>query len=510
MNPRIAIIDKCPSRNKYENYFPFEFTLYHLSSKILTKVLKKDVDIDIDENLYDYIILVGSEAAKHFAKASVTNSAGVLLENKYLCITNPAALIFKPEGKPEFERTVKKICSYIDGTALNTTITGDFKGINDTKEAVAFFKEVLQNAHTFVAWDTEDTALYPRDGHVLGISMSYKVNHGRYVSSDCIDEECLELLQQIIDKFETVFHNLKFDWKMLEYHMGLKFDPKRSHDTMVEHYVLDESEGTHGLKLLAIKHTNYGNYDAELTSFIEQYCATHNMLKEDFNYGMIPFDIISRYAAIDTAATLELHYKFFPIVMGHPKLSQLYTKIMIPSTVFLTEMEEAGIPMSVERLKAASAYLNEEIDAAKTFLYTFPEVAQFEQLQGKIFNPGSVVQLRSLLFDFLGLTPTGKLTGTGAISTDAEVLEILSEEHPIPKAILQIRKLTKIRSTYIDKIIPELDRDNRVRTNFNNTFTTSGRLSSSGKFNAQQIPRDNPIIKGCIQAKEGWLITQQD
>jgi DNA polymerase I-like protein with 3'-5' exonuclease and polymerase domains len=140
----------------------------------------------------------------------------------------------------------------------------------------------------------------------------------------------------------------------------------------------------------------------------------------------------------------------------------------------------------------------------------FPELHALEKDQGEVFNPNSVQQLRKLLFDYVGLTPTGKLTATGAISTDAEVLEELSQEHPLPAAILAIRQKTKLLSTYINKILPQLDRDRRIRTNFNLIFTTSGRLSSSGTFNAQQIPRDDPIIKGCIVAPPGYKIVSQD
>ena len=112
-------------------------------------------------------------------------------------------------------------------------------------------------------------------------------------------------------------------------------------------------------------------------------------------------------------------------------------------------------------------------------------------------------QLRILLFDFLRLTPTGKLTGTGAQSTDAEVLKTLSSEHPIPGVILDIRQKSKIKNTYLDKVIPALDKDSRIRTGFNLTSTTSGRLSSSGKLNMQQLPRDNAAVKGCIIAQPG-------
>ena len=265
MGKKIAIIDKAPSRNNYSSYFEFEFDLYHLSSIPLTKVLKKDVDIEINTDEYDYIILVGSEAAKFYAKvSSVSGVAGTLIEDKYICITNPAMLIFKPEGKPDFERTVKKIHEHINGQFVDYAKLGTFKGIIDETEALAYLDEILEFGDTYVAWDTETTALYPRDGYVLGISLSYKLNDGRYISSDCITDRVVEKLQLIADSFETVFHNLKFDWKMIEYHFGIQFDENCCHDTMVEHYVLDETPGTHGLKQLAIKYTGYGDLQKKM------------------------------------------------------------------------------------------------------------------------------------------------------------------------------------------------------------------------------------------------------
>lgn len=508
---KIAIIDKCPSKTDYSKYFDFEFEHFHLSSVYLQKILKKDVDLDIDIDYYDYVILVGAEATKHFAKASVTNTAGLLLEGRFLPLSNPAMLAFRPEGKPEFERAVSQIKKYISGETTNTAVTGDFKGIEDVEEANAFFQEVLDSNAEAVALDTETTALYPRDGYVLGVSISYKLSHGRYISADAIDEHGLDLLQEIVTKWgeNIVFHNRKFDEKMMSYHFGLNFHPM-CQDTMVEHYVLDESEGTHGLKGLAIKHTNYGEYDKALDDFREEYCKQHGITKDTFTYDLIPFDVISVYAAIDTAVTLELHHKFRPIIAKNPKLESVYRNILIPGVKFLTDMEEVGIPMDRGRLVAAENYLDKWILEAKEEIYQFEEIKRYERDTGKIFNPNSVQQLRTVLFDYLKLTPTGKLTKTGALSTDAEVLEELSEEHPLPAAILKVRQLGKIRSSYISKILPELDKDERIRTNFNLTFTSSGRLSSSGKFNAQQIPRDDPIIKGCIKAPNGYKIVSQD
>lgn len=506
---KIAVIDKAPNRTRYNEFFNFEFTHYHMSSKAIAKLLKKDVDLVVDLEPYDYVVLVGSEAAKEYAKiTSVTTMAGQLVDNKFIAISNPAMLSFKPEGKPDFDRAVDKIHKYINGTLKPQTV-GDYAGINNTSQAKKFLQEILDNAQGYVAWDTETTALYPRNGYVLGVSLTYKTHQGRYILTDCFDEECVQMLQEIATKFYAVFHNMKFDYKMIKYHLGIEFDRKRVHDTMVMHYVLDESD-SHGLKPLALKYTDYGDYDTELDDFKRAYCAQHGMLQEDFTYDLIPYDVISKYAAIDTAVTFDLFQKFWPLVQKNSKLLWVYDNLLIPGTLFLMDMEEVGIPMSRERMRAAELYLDEEINKAKEIVYAFPAVKQFEQDTGKIFNPNSVMQLRVVLFDYLGLSPTGKKTKTGAVSTDAEVLEELSEEHPLPAAILKVRQLGKIQNTYISKILPQIDRDGRIRTNFNLIFTTSGRLSSSGKFNAQQIPRDDPIIKGCIVAPAGYTIVSQD
>lgn len=506
---KVALIDKAPNKTRYSDYFPFEYDHFHMSQVPITKLLKKDVTLEFDPEPYDLVILVGSEAAKEYAKVtSVTNMAGQLIKDKFVCITNPAMLSFKPEGKPDFQRALDKIIKIYEGT--NTTgVKGDFLGIDDTKEAKRFFREVLDNAEGYVAWDTETTALYPRDGYVIGLSMTYKEKQGRYISTDCLDELCIALLQKIANSFDTVFHNMKFDFKMIKYHLGIDFPRDRVHDTMVMHYVLDEND-SHGLKQLALKYTDYGDYDSPLDDFKKEYCNSHGLKQDQFTYDLIPFDIIADYAAKDTGVTYELFHKFWPILQKNDKFMWVYKNLMIKGTLFLMDMEEVGIPISRERMAAADIFLSEEIQRAKQVVFSFDAIRQFEQDSGKIFNPNSVMQLRKVLFDYLGLTPTGKKTKAGAISTDAEVLKQLAEEHELPGAILKVRQLGKIQNTYINKILPELDKDGRIRTNFNLTFTTSGRLSSSGKFNAQQIPRDDPIIKGCIKAPDGYVIVNQD
>lgn len=508
---KIAVIDKCPSGVNYKKYFNFDFDHFHLSSVRLQKILKKDIDLNVDLSDYNYVVLIGSEAAKVYAKiTSITDKAGHLIDGKFIPLTNPAVLAFKPEAKAGFDKALESLHSILDGT-YNVSTEGDWRGIREEIEAEVYIEELLYDQNCpVIALDTETTALYTRDGYVLGISICGRNREAVYIESDAMSEVAVQLLQKLIDSKTIVFHNAKFDMKMLSYHFGLRFNLKSTHDTLLIHYMLDETQGSHGLKSLALKYTNYGDYDKDLETFKESYCKQYKVLKEDFTYDLIPFEIIYKYAAIDTAATLDIFNMFWPLLKKNESLLNVYQTIMIPALFGLTEIEEIGIPISKERMEFARTIVTSRLEAATAALYELDEVKQFEKDRNAIFNPNSVVQLRSLLFDYLRLTPTGKLTGTGAHSTDADVLEELSSEHPVVRQILTIRQLSKILNTYITKIITQLDRDGRIRTGFNLTSTTSGRLSSSGKFNAQQIIRDDPIIKGCIKAKPGYKIVSQD
>lgn len=511
---KVAIIDKCPSNVNYKWHFKFDFDLFHLSSVKLSKILRKDVDIDINVDEYDYIITVGSEASKFFAKiTSVTDYAGFLVEDKYIPIMNPAILAFKPDNKPAFEKSLENIHKIISGENL-ISLEGTFLGIQNTEEAIQFLDLVDTQAKDtkVIFMDTETSSLYPRDGHVLGISICAADRYAGYIDSDCIDDIVVEKLQNLINKYKVVFHNAKFDIKMLQYHFSLKFFDYG--DTIIMHYLLDETQGSHGLKQLALKYTKFGDYDKDLENFKDKYCRDHKILKEQFTYDLIPFNIIYRYAAIDTAVTLELYNMFFPILEKNPKLLKLYNTLMIPANSALIKIEETGVPFDKSRLEFAKSTISASINKATDHLYSLPEVVKFQENKGDTFNPNSVVQLRKLLFDELKLKPTvDKKTGTGMQSTDSEVLESLQGQHPVIDSILSIRKLGKIKNTYIDSISPAIDMDSRVRTGFNLINTTSGRLSSSGKFNAQQLPRDEMRIKGCIRGTgkyEGWNIVSQD
>ena len=508
---KIALVETKPTATNFKKYFDFDFDRYALcSNSRIQKVLKKDVDIDIEADDYDWLVLVGAEAFKYFTrKSSVTEYNGKIIDDKYLALMNPAVIKFRPEAKKSFETAVESITKYISGELKIETLDEEkCYGIQDKETALKFLQEAIDAPRPYIALDSETSALYARDGYMLGFSMSYEPDHGIYCDADIIDEDIEIKMQELFDKKTVVFHNAKFDLQWFEYHFNFKFP--NFEDTMLMHYMFDENPGTHGLKQLAMNHTPYGDYEKPLEDWSEQYRKSHGVLKAAFSYDLIPFDIMKNYAAMDAVVTFLLYEKMRAAIEKNKKLLWVYENILLEGCNFLKQVESNGVPFDRARLDRASAIMAIDIQKAIDQLYEFPEIREFEKAKGSEFNPNSTVQLRSLLFDYIGLTPTGKKTGTGADSTDAEVLGTLAEEHEVPKLILEIRQKVKIKNTYLDKIIPNLDRDDRLRTGFNLHGTTSGRLSSSGKLNMQQLPRDNPTVKGCIKAREGHKIVAMD
>lgn len=509
----IALIEPKKTGNRFE--FSFEFDRYALCSDPSTKkVLKKNVDININLDDYQYIILVGSESLKEFTKqTAITQYTGRLIDGNFLPLISPGMLSFNPNMRKVWDESVKSIENIIESGRGALDIKSMAQGITDLDEAKDYVQAAIDcKEFDHIGLDSETAALYPRDGHMLGFSLCYEPGHGAYVDCTIIDEELEEMMQELFNKKRVVFHNAKFDVKFFEYHFNFKFNT--FDDTMLMHYILDENS-PHGLKYLAIRYTEYGDYEQDLHEWMASYCKTHGVKKSDFCWDVIPFDTMYPYAALDSVVTFELFIRFYTALNNNAKLMKVYKHLMIPACRFLCNVEQNGIPFNEDRLRKSEVKMEEEILQALDKLYLHPEIRQFElenknNIKDGTFNPNSVIQLRALMFDYLGLKPTGKKTAKGMPSTDAEVLKDLSLEHEVPGLILDIRQKGKMKNTYLSKIIPALDRDKRLRTNFNQHVTTSGRLSSSGKLNAQQLPRDNPLIKGCIQATEGNSIVSMD
>ena len=504
---KIAVVEKCKMgfADPYEEYFKFDYDRFQLVSSNKSKVLKRDITLDYEKlEVYDLVILIGAEPCKHIAQiGNVTKYAGHIVKDRYIPMLNPVAVKFNPGIKDTLDGALTKLHNHINGSY--TEVLGKYEPITSARRAKEWITQAL-HAHTCpnLVADVECSSFYPREGYVLGIGLTIRSMEGVYIDSECIDDEVEFLLQKLFDAKTVVFHNAKFDMKWLAYHFNFKF-PKWE-DSMLMHYLLNENEA-HDLKFLAMKYTKMGDYDFELEVFKKEYMKINKVKVADFSYDLIPFDIMWPYACGDVDATMRLYEKFSPIIFK--SFEWLYVNIIKRGTQFLMEIEEIGVPFDKEYLNKANVIFEKEIFDLKEQLYQFPEIHQIEKERGEKFNPGSPAQLGILFFEKLNL-PTGRKTDGGAFSTDADELERLAELHPVANIVSQIRKKMKLRSTYIIKVLNGIDLDGRLRAGFHLHTVTSGRLSSSGKLNMQQLPRDDKTVKNCIRAKEDWVIFSQD
>ncbi len=510
---KLAVIETKKSRNDFKSLFveveDLELdVLYLCSDESVAKVLKKNVDLELNPDLYDYIILVGSEPMKFYLGSSgVINSSGTIFRDKFIPLISPGMLYFKPELKKNLEDSLKRIKDILTGKESVRAITDEIAfGITTKEAAMAYLAECWK--HNVIAVDCETTALYHRNGYVQGISIAYCEEFGAYISSDCIDEDVEENMRALFKTRKIVFHNAKFDRAMLQFHFNFEFPDYD--DTMLLHYMVNETPGTHGLKDLAAQHTPYGHYEEPLYDFINSTIKAKGIKKEEFYWGWIPFETMYPYAAMDSLVTLIFYNKIKPAVYSNPKFVWVYENLLRDGSSFLQDIQDVGVPFDRDRLEEAGNYMVTRIEGLKAELKADETVQAFEREEGHEFNPGSVLQLRKLLFDYKGMKPTGRVTGKGLDSTDKKALATLAKIDPLPQKILDIRQASKILNTYIVKIKLGLDSDSRLRTNFNLHSTTSGRLSSSGKLNMQQLPREEVRVKGCIKAKPGYKIVSMD
>jgi len=509
MDKKIAVVTKNDYKDVLTSYVDFGYDHYYLTDSKEKKILKKDITLDFSLlDHYDYVILIGAECAKFIAGiSSVLKYQGYLVEDKWLPLTNPRMLKFQPAGAGAFEKALADIKRYVTGSVIFKS-NAVVRLVESEEKVTAMLQQIISDNPPNLAIDTETNTFYSRNGYVLGISFTWKDDIGYYINADYIMDEHVALLQEICNTRRIIFHNAKFDIHMLSFHFGLVFP--YFEDTMLLHYTLNEQTGTHGLKDLAIKYTDLGDYDRDLDDFKKKYCKDHRIKVGDFTYDLIPFQILGKYAALDTVATFKLFNLFYPKVLNSKVLNKVYMELLIPGTEALITIEDNGVPFDRAQLSIEKIKLDTDIKELEMMIYEFDVIHEFERKTGKLFNSNSVMHKREVLFDMLGLRGIGKRTEKGLLSTDAEVMEDLAKLHDLPKLIQDISKAKKIRSTYIDKIIVSLDTDSRLRTGFHVHTTTSGRLSSSGKLNMQQLPRENKAPKRCIKARDGWKIVSGD
>ena len=497
-------VEKDPTKviNKYLKDTDYDVKFLHSGKK--EKILKKDIDLDFEElNTYKIVGLIGAEPLKYIAgMTGIRKYNGMFIEKKYLPIMNPNIAVFKPQLEDDIVRAFNQVPKLLSGEDLGKQAEKDYCFV-ETEDQFQNYREQFEDAKKIVV-DIETTSVSPHTGTILGIAMSTRPHQGIYVSVDIVNKHKQWFHNLFMDKL-CIFHNSKFDTNYMETEMGFEFP--NYEDTMLLHYCLEEAVGTHGLKPLALRFTDLGDYERELDEY-KKSCARKNKVKlADFNYGMLPSDILAPYACKDADATFQLYGKFKPLVEKSEDFNRLYENILLPATHAMKTLEKNGGPINIEQVNWLAEQYQIDMEECLEEINTHEAVQRFERVYEKTFNPNSTAQLRDLFFSILKLKPTKK-TDTGAWSVDKEVLTNLN--HPLSEAILELREKTKMAGTYISNIKNGVDKDGRLRSGFNIHGTTSGRLSSSGNLNYQNIPRDNKDIKKLFKARPGYKIIQCD
>ncbi|MDC3304884.1 DNA polymerase [bacterium] len=487
--------------NKYLKGVEYDTKFLHSGSK--EKILKKDIDLDMDE-LTGYKIMcpIGADALKYVAgMTGIQKYNGVFIEKKYLPIMHPNICIIKPQMEDEIQRAFAQIPKLLSGEDLQTH-EKDYCFIETQGQLDTYIKE-LEDATTLVV-DIETTSVSPHTGVILGIAISTRPHQGLYVSSELVYKH-KQWFHDLFKDRKCIFHNSKFDTNYMETEIGFEFPDYE--DTMLLHYCLEESVGTHGLKPLALRFTDLGDYERELDDYKKSWARKNKVKLADFNYGMLPSDILAPYACKDADATFQLYMKFWPLVEKSEEFLRLYKDILMPATHAMKRLEKNGGPINIEQVTHLTEQYTIDMEECHEEIMMSDAVQRFERTQGKDFNPNSTYHLRELFFNILSMKVTKK-TETGAPSTDKEVLANMG--HPLADAILDLREKSKLAGTYISNIRKGVDKDGRLRSGFNIHGTTSGRLSSSGNLNYQNIPRDNKDIKKLFRARPGYKIIQCD
>ena len=353
----------------------------------------------------------------------------------------------------------------------------DYKYVSTEAEAQELLKTLM--AAKRVAFDTETTAREPgmtatdaKTCRLIGFSFATEKGKAWYVDAGLID-----IFRPLFaDPTKTLVGlNVKFDRAVLHrYGIGFASTP---HDVMLAHYCLDAA-ARHGMDILAEQYLGYR------TIRFEEVAGEQERGKPEPTLFGKDIARVTDYAAEDADVTLQLEDAIRPqaMALGNDKNGQTgfvnaLADVEEPLVKVLLEMEREGVRIDVEALKEYGRELDREILG-----YT----QEILKCADPGFNPDSPKQLGQLLFEKLGL-PGGKKTAKGQWSTDEKTISKLAGEHPIIASILEYRACTKLKSTYVDKLPTLIDEQGRVHTTYAQSFTETGRLSSSDP-NLQNIP----------------------
>jgi len=357
-----------------------------------------------------------------------------------------------------------------------------------SRQEFADWLQRLQQSELF-GFDTETTSLDYMQAQIVGLSFAVEPAKAAYLplahdyagAPDQLDRDWVfdQLKPLLEDPHKAKLgHHLKYDRNVLANH-GIKLQGI-AYDSMLESYVLDSTASRHDLDSLCQKYLSHHNI---------KFADVAGKGARQLTFNQVPLETASPYAAEDADMTLRLHRHFWPRLSAEPRLKALFEELEMPLLYVLSDMERNGVKVDVAMLKKQSLELAGRMQAVES---------EAQQLAGEPFNMASPKQIQVILFDKQQLPVLAK-TPKGAPSTAEPVLQELALDYPLPRLILEHRSLSKLKSTYTDKLPGQLNPDTgRVHTSYHQAVAATGRLSSSDP-NLQNIP---------IRSEEGRRIRQ--
>jgi len=354
-----------------------------------------------------------------------------------------------------------------------------------------------------IAFDTETTSLDPMQAELVGLSFAVEEFEAVYIPvghdypgvPDQLDREAvLSGLRPLLesDTLKKLGQHIKYDMNVLSrYGISIR---GVAYDTMLESYVFNSTGSRHDMDSLALKYLGYK------TTHYEDIAGKG---AKQIPFSQVAIEDAGFYAAEDADVTLRLHHDLWPKLEADPALAKVLLEIEIPLIPVLARMEQTGVLIDGKNLRKQSSDLARRMQELE---------AEAHAVAGQPFNLESPKQLQQILFEKLEL-PVIRKTPKGQPSTAEDVLSELAEKYELPKLILENRTISKLKSTYTDKLPEQINpHTGRVHTSYHQAVAATGRLSSSNP-NLQNIPIRTPQgrkIRTAFIAPPGSVILAAD
>lgn len=457
------------------------------------------------------IIACGNAALYSVLPESVSSPEGIMrfhgrtvhseaFNCEVIPVLHPSAILRRAELDSVARADWERVGRHLRGET--STVDTKFDVLETLDQAREFFECTLPNVHAY-AFDTETQNLDYLTAALVSVQWSWQKGHAvvlpmyvhghrqwgddehlirQYLRSEFCDRPCRRIAQ-----------NMKFDAKHLRTQLGGEVIGQYF-DTMLAAHLLDENQAK-DLTSLSQTYTDMDLYEYHMDDFWKSQKVTD----EKRDYRTVPWDILVPYSARDADCTWRLYEVLNEQLSKDHGLYSLFHSLVMPIQEVLGDMEFRGTNVDTSLAGEMSRSIEKNINECQV---------ELAKIAGSELNVNSSKQLAGLLYTTIGL-PILKTTATGAPSCDAETLETLKSHHPVVPLVLEMRSLTKLKSTFIDGLEKLLGADGRLHTTFNVAGTSTGRLSSSGP-NLQNIPqpkegKDYPIIRRLfVPSRPGW------